>query len=69
MLKNSKLQVPAFCSLHLVAKEFAIEASKVFFREIRTAVGDEKFAKFLNLKSDHTLAFVIDVSGSMRGVY
>ena len=37
------------------------------FCEIRSTVGDDIFDKFLNLKSDESMALVIDVSGSMSG--
>jgi len=45
----------------------AIEASSIFLNDVRSAVGDDIFARFLNLKSDKSMALVIDVSGSMRG--
>jgi len=45
----------------------AIEASSTFLSEVRSAVGDDTFAKFLNLKSENSMALVIDVSGSMSG--
>ena len=45
----------------------AIEATSIFLNDVRSAVGDETFAKFLNLKSDKSMALVIDVSGSMSG--
>ena len=38
-----------------------------FLNDIRSTVGDDIFAKFLNLKTERSLAFVIDVSGSMSG--
>ena len=45
----------------------AIEATSIFLNDVRSAVGDDTFAKFLNLKSENSMALVIDVSGSMRG--
>lgn len=56
-----------FFSLHKIAADFAIEATSIFLNDIRSTVGDDVFAKFLNLKSENSLALVIDVSGSMRG--
>ena len=56
-----------FYSLHKVAADMAIEASSIFLNDVRSAVGDDIFARFLNLKSDKSMALVIDVSGSMRG--
>lgn len=54
-------------SLHKIAADFAIEATSIFLNDIRSTVGDDVFAKFLNLKSENSMALVIDVSGSMRG--
>ena len=45
----------------------AIEATSIFLNDVRSAVGDDNFAKFLNLKSENSMALVIDVSGSMSG--
>ena len=45
----------------------AIEATSNFLNDVRSAVGDDTFAKFLNLKSENSMALVIDVSGSMSG--
>ena len=45
----------------------AIEATSSFLNDVRSAVGDDTFAKFLNLKFEHSMALVIDVSGSMSG--
>ena len=45
----------------------AIEATSIFLNDVRSAVGDDTFAKFLNLKSANSMALVIDVSGSMKG--
>lgn len=56
-----------FFSLHKIAADFAIEATSIFLNDIRSTVGDDVFAKFLNLKSENSMALVIDVSGSMRG--
>ena len=53
--------------LHAVAAELAIEATKKFFEDLRAAVGDHKFARFLNLQAVRTLALVIDDTGSMGG--
>ena len=55
------------CSLHKVAADVAFEATYLFLSDIRSTVGDDIFAKFLNLKSDESMALVIDVSGSMGG--
>ena len=55
------------CSLHKVAADLAFEATYLFLSDIRSTVGDDIFAKFLNLKSDESMALVIDVSGSMGG--
>lgn len=57
----------SFFSLHKIAADFAIEATSIFLNDIRSTVGDDVFAKFLNLKSENSMALVIDVSGSMRG--
>lgn len=53
--------------MHKIAADFAIEATSIFLNDIRSTVGDDVFAKFLNLKSENSMALVIDVSGSMRG--
>lgn len=50
-----------------MAAEHAIEATKQFFEDLRTTVGDERFARFLNLQAVRTLALVIDDTGSMGG--
>ena len=52
---------------HQPAARVAIKATKLFFDSIRTEVGDEKFAKFLNLEALRTLSFAIDTTGSMSG--
>lgn len=54
-------------SLHEIAADLAIQATSKFLNDIRSTVGDDIFAKFLNLKTERSLAFVIDVSGSMSG--
>ena len=56
-----------FFSFHKIAADLAIEATSIFLNDIRSTVGDDVFAKFLNLKSENSMALVIDVSGSMRG--
>lgn len=56
-----------YYSLHKIAADIAIEATSVFLGDIRSAVGDDIFAKFLNLKSEKSMALVIDISGSMTG--
>lgn len=56
-----------FFSLHKIAADLAIEATGIFLSDIRSTVGDDIFAKFLNLKSENSMALVIDVSGSMSG--
>ena len=56
-----------FFSLHKIAADLAIEATSIFLSDIRSTVGDDIFAKFLNLKSENSMALVIDVSGSMSG--
>ena len=53
--------------MHKIAAAFAIEATSIFLNDIRSTVGDDVFAKFLNLKSENSMALVIDVSRSMRG--
>ena len=45
----------------------AVEATSIFLNDVRSAVGDDTFARFLNLKSENSMALVIDVSGSMSG--
>ena len=50
-----------------MAAEHAIEATKQFFEDLRTTVGDDIFARFLNLQALRTLALVIDDTGSMGG--
>ena len=55
------------CSLHKIAADLAAEATSIFLSDIRATVGDDIFAKFLNLKSENSMALVIDVSGSMSG--
>jgi hypothetical protein len=47
----------------------AIKATKSFFDSIRKNVGDEKFAKFLNMEALQTLSFAIDTTGSMSGKF
>ena len=54
-------------SLHEIAADLAIQATSKFLNDIRSTVGDDIFAKFSNLKSERSLALVIDVSGSMSG--
>ena len=59
-----------FClyySLHKIAADMAIEATSIFLSDVRSTVGDDKFAKFLNLNSANSMALVIDISGSMSG--
>ena len=51
--------------LHAVAADLAIKATKQFFEDIRSAVGDDMFARLLNLQAVRTLALVIDDTGSM----
>ena len=59
--------IPLKCSLHKVAADLALEATYLFLSDVRSTVGEDIFAKFLNLKSDESMALVIDVSGSMSG--
>ena len=54
-------------SLHEIAADLAIQATSKFLNDIRSTVGDDIFAKFLNLKTERSRAFVIDVLGSMSG--
>ena len=54
--------------LHAIAAEVAIEATKVFFEDVRNVVGDEIFARFLDLQAVRTLVLVIDDTGSMGGI-
>ena len=51
---------------HQPAVRVAIKATKLFFDSIRTEVGDEKFAKFLDMEAPRTLSFAIDTTGSMN---
>ena len=57
----------SFCSLHKIAADLATEATSIFLNDIRLTVGDGIFAKFLNLKSENSMALVIDVSENMSG--
>ena len=50
-----------------MAAEYAVEATKQFFENLRATVGDKIFARFLNLQAVRTLALVIDDTGSMGG--
>ena len=59
--------VSSLYSLHKIAADLAVAATSIFLSDIRLTVSDDIFAKFLNLKSERSLALVIDVSGSMRG--
>ncbi|XP_068754440.1 von Willebrand factor A domain-containing protein 7-like isoform X2 [Montipora capricornis] len=52
--------------LHTVASELAIGETKTFFDDLRSAIGPNRFARFLNLQAVRTLALVIDDTGSMR---
>ncbi|CAH3040735.1 unnamed protein product [Porites evermanni] len=52
-------------SLHNIAADLAAEATSIFLSDTRSTVGDDIFAKFLNLKSENSMALVIDISGSM----
>lgn len=54
--------------LHAIAAEVAIEATKVFFEDVRNVVGDEIFARFLDILAVRTLVLVIDDTGSMGGM-
>ena len=54
-------------SLHKIAADLAVEATFMFLSDVRSTVRDDIFASFLNLKSDKSMALVIDVSGSMSG--
>jgi hypothetical protein len=47
----------------------AIKATKLFFEGIRKDVGNEKFAKLLNMEALRTLSFAIDTTGSMSGKF
>ncbi|XP_067831468.1 von Willebrand factor A domain-containing protein 7-like [Heptranchias perlo] len=51
---------------HKEAARVATEASLEAFHDIREAVGDEFFLKFLNIASPSGLSFVIDTTGSMK---
>ena len=48
-----------------MAAELAIEATKSFFDDLRSVIGDDRFARFLNLQAVRTLSLVIDDTGSM----
>ena len=69
MTPSSKwpMELSSPCSLHNIAADLAAEATSIFLSDIRSTVGDDIFAKFLNLKSENSMALVIDVSGSMWG--
>ena len=67
MLNLSINQLYPSISLHKIAADMALEATSIFLNDVRSAVGDDTFAKFLNLKSENSMALVIDVSGSMSG--
>jgi hypothetical protein len=54
---------------HQSAARVAIKATKLFFDGIRKDVGDQKFAKFLNMEALRTLSFAIDTTGSMSGKF
>lgn len=62
----SKIHIFSF-RFHALAAEYAVEATKQFFENLRAAVGDKTFARFLNLQAVRTLALVIDDTGSMGG--
>lgn len=49
----------------MMAAELAIQATKSFFDDLRSVVGDDRFARFLNLQAARTLSLVIDDTGSM----
>ena len=67
MVKNKRHYSFVAVRLHAVAAEHAIEATKQFFEDLRTTVGDDIFALFLDLQAVRTLALVIDDTGSMGG--
>ena len=53
--------------LHTQAADLAVRASIQFLQDIRNAVGDGLFAKFLDIEQFRSsIAFVIDTTGSMR---
>ena len=52
-----------------MASELAIGETKTFFDDLRSAIGPNRFARFLNLHAVRTLALVIDDTGSMRSKY
>lgn len=54
-----------FVRLHMMAAELAIEATKSFFDDLRSVIGDDRFARLLNLQAVRTLSLVIDDTGSM----
>ncbi|MBN3304681.1 VWA7 protein, partial [Amia calva] len=51
--------------LHKDAGDLAVAASVELLEDIRNAVGDDLFLRFLNLQSPSALSFVIDTTGSM----
>eukprot|EP00118_Oscarella_pearsei_P015264 m.136837 g.136837 ORF g.136837 m.136837 type:complete len:1075 (+) comp38192_c0_seq3:1337-4561(+) len=51
--------------LHLQAADIAIKASRAFFDDLRTQVGDVFFLRFLGLDNGASLSFCIDTTGSM----
>lgn len=53
--------------LHKEAADVAVSATVGVLEDIRNAVGDKAFLKFLNIESPAALCFVIDTTGSMAG--
>ncbi|XP_041081631.1 von Willebrand factor A domain-containing protein 7-like [Polyodon spathula] len=53
--------------LHKQAADVAVSATEEVLEDIRNAVGDKAFIKFLNIESPASLCFVIDTTGSMGG--
>ncbi|MBN3304682.1 VWA7 protein, partial [Amia calva] len=51
--------------LHKNAADLAVAASVELLEDIRNAVGDDLFLRFLNLQSTSALSFVINTTGSM----
>uniref|UniRef100_A0A672ISW4 von Willebrand factor A domain-containing protein 7-like n=1 Tax=Salarias fasciatus TaxID=181472 RepID=A0A672ISW4_SALFA len=51
--------------LHLEAADLALDATLELLEDIRVAVGDRNFLRFMGLSQSSALCFVIDTTGSM----
>ncbi|XP_029949227.1 von Willebrand factor A domain-containing protein 7-like [Salarias fasciatus] len=52
--------------LHQEAADLALDATLELLEDIRVAVGDRNFLRFMGLSQSSALCFVIDTTGSMR---